>query len=215
MQRIYSVILYILIGFAAFAMPSSPGRAAVILDIDSGTGKLLGARNVDVSGTLYNVRFLDGACADLFSGCDQTSDFDFATTAEARDAAQALLDQVFIDSIFGGFDSAPSLTFGCGWPGDCDSFIPTGLTDRYVDGSLLAYPAIVGGVAINYVSGSDQDAATTFFSTGGLYFHTNSTSWNFARFTLSQAAVPEPGGAGLFLVAGLALLVIRGCQIKA
>jgi len=32
----------------------------------------LGADNVDVNGVLYNVRFLDGSCFRLFSGCDET-----------------------------------------------------------------------------------------------------------------------------------------------
>ena len=58
-------------------------------------GQLLGASDVLVDGSLYNVEFLDGTCIDLYNGCDDVSDFTFQTEAAALLAAQALLLQVF------------------------------------------------------------------------------------------------------------------------
>ena len=72
-------------------------------------GQLLGAADVDVGGTLYDVSFLDGSCDSLYGGC---SSFTFNTQADAALASQALLDQVFI----GAFDSNPSLTNGINSP---------------------------------------------------------------------------------------------------
>lgn len=41
------------------------------------------------------------------------NDFPFKTLTEAHDANQALLDQVFVDTLDGLFDSEPRTTFGC------------------------------------------------------------------------------------------------------
>ena len=85
---------------SALAMP--------VLDIDA-NGELLGASGVDVEGVLYDVRFRDGTCIEIFDGCDAGEDFDFGDSASAGAAATALLEQVFV----GAFDDDPSLTFGC------------------------------------------------------------------------------------------------------
>ena len=97
---------------------ANPAKAAMIWLWD-GT-ELTGASNVDVGGTLYDVTFEDGTCIEVFSGCnDAAEDFAFTTSANAQLAAQALLDQVFLDpnSSGGGapdhFDSIPDKTLGC------------------------------------------------------------------------------------------------------
>ena len=92
-----------------FILTASAASAATL--IVSG-GQLLGASDVIVAGDLYNVEFLDGTCIDLYSGCDDVSDFTFQTEAAALLASQALMDQVFVDGAF-SFDTSPSLTFGC------------------------------------------------------------------------------------------------------
>ena len=92
----------------ALAMTASPVSAATL--VLNGGGELTGARGVSVGGALYDVDFVDGTCVDLFTGCDENSDFTFAgdnVTAEL--AAEALHNQVFI----GVFDDNPSLTHGC------------------------------------------------------------------------------------------------------
>ncbi|WP_299850721.1 VPLPA-CTERM sorting domain-containing protein [uncultured Roseovarius sp.] len=40
-----------------------------------------GATDVNVSGTFYNVEFLTGTCAAIFSGCDDASDFGLDATS--------------------------------------------------------------------------------------------------------------------------------------
>jgi len=87
---------------------------------------LIAANDVDVGGTLYDVSFAEGSCFSLFNGCDELSDFQFTTEASATVAAQALLDQVFIDGVSGNFDSSPSLILGCE-VAVCVGYIPYGV----------------------------------------------------------------------------------------
>ncbi len=95
----------------SFGVMVSPASAAVeLLVVD---GKLTGANNVNVDGTSYDVRFVDGTCVALFFGCDSTSDFFFTTLSSARLASQALLDQVLVNGSSGSFDTVPGSTMGC------------------------------------------------------------------------------------------------------
>ena len=99
--------------------------SALILDVN-GMGSLLGAQNVMVNGASYDVQFLDGSCVDLFTGCDEVSDFFFQTNADAN-AATAALDDIFQDGAQGNFDTVPGLTRGCiGTTGNCQVWTPFG-----------------------------------------------------------------------------------------
>jgi len=106
----------------------STARAAVVWEWDGTT--LSGAGNVDVNGTLYDVKFMDGSCVSLFTDCDSADDdFAFTTPGDAGDAAQALLDQVLLNPPFNplgqGFDFIPGLTAGCSFSSIfCTIFIP-------------------------------------------------------------------------------------------
>lgn len=82
---------------------------AAILNVDA-SGQLLGAAGVDVGGTLYDVTFMDGSCADVFSGCNEAGDFTFQTEVSATAASAALFGQVLLDVPQGGFDSKSELT---------------------------------------------------------------------------------------------------------
>ena len=62
-------------------------QAGAILNVNL-EGHLLGASNVNVAGTLYDVSFSDGSCQMLFSGCDDPSDFIFAIKPEEIDALE-------------------------------------------------------------------------------------------------------------------------------
>jgi hypothetical protein len=53
------------------------GAQAFMLDLVG--GQLIGASDVLVDGSLYDVRFLDGSCITLYSRCDEASDFTFQT----------------------------------------------------------------------------------------------------------------------------------------
>jgi hypothetical protein len=75
-------------------------------------GELVGASNVGVSGTLYDVAFVDGTCVAIFGGCDDTSDFAFNTQALAEAASEALITDVLLDGPLGNFDSDASLVAG-------------------------------------------------------------------------------------------------------
>ena len=90
-------------------------------------GQLMGASNVLVDGSLYDVQFLDGTCIDVYNGCDQwqgeDSDFTFQTVESASLASQALLDQVFLDGVdlfFSDFE----LTNGCTSSLQCRAITP-------------------------------------------------------------------------------------------
>ena len=66
---------------------SGPAKAVPLLVLEN--DRLLGADNVDVNGTLFDVRFRDGTCGAVFTGCDNASeDFAFTDAASAEAAAQ-------------------------------------------------------------------------------------------------------------------------------
>lgn len=169
-----------LIAFSVFGLSVH----AAVLSISG--DKLQGATGVNVGGTLYNVEFIDGSCVDVFSGCDQATDFAFHTIPLALMASQALLDQVFLDTLLGDFDSRPELTNGITSPFRSQILTP------YIGDGLTSW----GAIAYNSPPAS--------FDTTGEYF----TSSNYDLSLASQSVyarwsrVPEPAtmmllGAGL------------------
>jgi hypothetical protein len=106
----------------------SVSYAAVIFitekDANGNVTSLLGADNVEVNGSFYNVRFLDGTCTALFNGCDDADDFVFNTSASAGAAANALMAQVFGSSSSANFYREPELTNGCTATTGCYLHIP-------------------------------------------------------------------------------------------
>ena len=168
---------------------SSASWATPILQLD-GTGKLTGATGVDVSGTLYDVQFMEGKCNDLFTGCDQPGDFAFTTLAAADLASAALLNDVFV----GIYDSDPTKTRGCSSSALCNAFTP-----YFKDGNDVLVSAAANSLssidAIDHsslVRNSDLtgDAAGTY------------ALWSLSTARLSVASVPEPSTSALL---GLAL----------
>ena len=109
-----------------YALPSM----GLVLDIRGGI--LHGAKEIDViEGQLYDVSFQDGTCIELYGSCDEQSDlpFDFLFDGTLAFAANlALIEQVFIDTPLGAFDSIPSLTNGCFSVGGCQISTPLQLT---------------------------------------------------------------------------------------
>ena len=186
---------------AAFAgLPAAASAAVLLVD---GSGQLTGARNVDVGGKRFDVQFVDGTCTGLFGGCDEISDFAFSNETDATAAAQALLDQVFLDTPEGMFDSKPELTFGCSDIVSCTAFIPYAL-------SAQGSPDSVGTAnALNFspefpdvVFGSGSALKGSDLSEGVISV--------YALFTESVAGdVPTPGALSL-LGLGLAGLAFVG-----
>jgi hypothetical protein len=82
-------------------------------------GILTGARGVIVQGASYDVAFIDGSCASLCS-----LSIPFVDEAAGRAAANALLDQVLLDSSTGNFDTQPALTLGCTSSTRCEVITP-------------------------------------------------------------------------------------------
>lgn len=67
------------------------------------TGALIGAKGVNVAGTLYDVTFEGGTCASIFSGCDAASDLRSTMLLKPRQpprpySTKSLLIWVSIDS---------------------------------------------------------------------------------------------------------------------
>ena len=167
----------------------------------SNDGVLLGASGVDVGGTLYDVVFADGSCIQIFSGCDTISDLDFSDQASATDAAQALLDQVFVDTVEGAYDSGLAPIFGCGNTSICNTFIPFNLV------------SVFGAPIFNYASSNNtrlesNDSITIEAISGQLTFtdHSFRDDNNFALFT-TASPVPVPAAVWLF---GTALIGLVG-----
>ena len=175
-------------GFLAFS--AAPAAAAVLL-VD-GNGQLTGATGVDVGGTLYDVTFVDGSGITVFDGCNEASDFAFSDQATAELAAQALLDQVFIDGPAGNFDTDFSSIFGCGSPIFCDALVPF-LTRG---SSFDAIRATNDEFEI-----LDEISLSDFINAQGDFSQIDSSV--FASFTeQSVSEVPLPAAAWVFL-AGL------------
>ncbi|MGD1880064.1 MAG: PEP-CTERM sorting domain-containing protein [Kiloniellaceae bacterium] len=177
--------LALLFGASALSLTAAPVQAGPILLVDG--GKLIGANNVDVLGTLYDVRFVDGTCASVFSGCDSLSDFLFNDFDSAVAAAAALKNQVLLDSSEGDFDSLPALTAGCSFPANCTMEFPYGF---WPDG--------------NVKTGSFTNVAGTGGSHGiGTLRLSEDTAvignQVLVRFSLADTVeVPEPATLGLF-----------------
>ena len=151
-------------------------------------GQLVGANGVDVEGTLYNVAFVDGFYSDTF---EDESDLDTTSEAQARLFGQALMDQVFLDTAEGSFDSDPELTFGCGNLNECIVWIPFD-----IDFTAFEVTAIL---AINRRAGAVQPEGVREIIgiNGYLNNFADDTNWVYADWQV----VPVPAAAWLFVSA--------------
>lgn len=167
-------VLVVTLGFA-------PCVSATTLTVTGGI--LTGATQVDVGGVFYDVTFIAGTCAAVFTGCDDpATDFTFTTQAAALAATQALLDQVLIDVPgLGNFDSIPSLTAGC-TIATCNVVTPSGLSNGGT--------SLLGAAAFNSSNPAQDSAiAVSLLNTGF------SGAYTLAKWTPSPTVpspVPEP-----------------------
>lgn len=170
------------------------GMYPVELILD-GNGKLAGAKNLLVEGNLFNVSFVDGTCASVFSGCDSPSDFQFQDSFHARIATQALFDQV----LTGIYDSDPTRTVGCSFALLCAVTTPY---DSSVNNDSLLWVLAFNGEDIRVADAIESSGNA---SRSQLNF-TNEIGYVWAVWSpTDRATVPEPASLGLVL-GGLAVL---------
>lgn len=110
MPHIRSFNRFDLISLALLGLSVSSANAATYVLAGVFGSELQGAKGVTVNGLIYDVEFLDGTCIEIYSGCDDVSDFSFNTEMEADAASQALLEQVFSNGDI--YDDRPELTRG-------------------------------------------------------------------------------------------------------
>lgn len=195
-----------LLGAAALVIAGAFGPAhAVTHVVDASTGILLGAKNVLVSGAYYDVEFVDGSCVQVYSGCDEATDFAIDTLAGATAATQALMDQVFLDVAAGSFDTRPELIRGCAFGRRCIAIT------KYIPGFVITSPRTVNdqneafdGVVVGGSDAYSQQPATST---------TNSGQVTFARW--SPAPLPVPASAWLMISALAAVFGARRWRARA
>ena len=170
----------------AFSLLTSPSAFAITTLLLNGTGQLIGANNVEVGGTLYDVQFMEGTCITVFSGCDKASeDFIFTTEDSALEASKSLLAQVLLDSPQGNFDQLPHLTQGCEHPTQCLI-----LTPFKAEPSSTPAALVFGGVAFNnFAIAPDIAIISAIGLTSDTTIQDNGT---FAVWTLPQTKGPNP-----------------------
>lgn len=169
-------------------------------------GQLRGASNIEVGEALYNVEFIDGSCESIFGGCDELSDFSVDSSFDPMAASQALLTQLFVNSVVPGIDEHPYLTYGCSAVTSCAVLTPLGFqTHNGVTSVLLAVAGNVGTANGGYdevdvtLQGIDRDFSIPNYGRDEVVFG----KWS----PVSQ--VPIPAAAWLFGSALAGLIGIR------
>ena len=189
--------VFVLIILAVVTTTTSYASKAATLNISS-EGRLLGATDVTIGGTLYDVVLVDGSCISIFGGCDEVSDFLFTSESELILASEALLEFVTIDSPLGNFDSDAALTNGCGDSAFCILLTP---------GIQIAEPGkIVVGVALN-------NGGTNFDNVGTTEAIIADISGTHTVWAVWSPAVPVPLPAGIWLFI-TALVPVPGKQTR-
>jgi hypothetical protein len=197
MKKFKSAVLSILIVASTLVLSLSQAQATPILITDN--NQLLGANGINIDGSFFDVRFVDGTCADVFGGICSRNNFTFQTQAEAFAAAAALLNQVFGSTAGNPFDIDPELTFGCSNTIVCQILIPTNI----FPGLLLANAIAQNNNGIGTSSGSTVNIRTTDNLA-------SQASRVFASFTPSvSASVPEPSALVILLSGLLGLLIMH------
>lgn len=145
-----------------------------------------GVTNVKVGSVLYDVAFVNGSCSSVFGGCNELSDFDFATQ-EASDAAMNVLRDILNAAAKFYPDFSPN---GCTYYATCVVITPYANVEPQKQYFLAS--VITGRMNQAWSSGS-------YFS----YVEASDTFETFARWT-AVAPVPVPVPAsGILLAAGL------------
>ena len=173
------------------------------LVINDATGQLIGATEVLVGQDYYDVDFVDGTAWDLFyDEGSQKFEFEFTTLTEARLAAEALMQLVFVDDE-NMLDSNPTLTNGIEY--EHYGYISTPYTARSDDNYTYLLDTM------NAYNWDDEEGDATRFLT--ITVDTDTSYYKtlvYAIWTPSTTPshTPEPStillvGSGLLGLAGL------------
>jgi hypothetical protein len=173
-------------------------QASAILNVDS-SGILTGAQNVQVGSKFYNVEFRDGTCVGLIPACDYFKTavlFTINNLTEATAAGQALVDQVFLNTGLGNFDTNPALTRGCTWATYCNIFSPFELGSGLVNAIWT----------INAIDDANDGLAPYGITTSKFEDSANHTDSTWAIWSVAPGAtVPEPKSIMLLVLGLLAI----------
>jgi hypothetical protein len=191
MKKFKSAVLSILIVASTLVLSLSQAQATPILITDN--NQLLGANGINIDGSFFDVRFVDGTCADVFGGICSRNNFTFQSQADGFTAAAALLNQIF-DTIAGRpFDIDPELIFGCESVIACQILIPINI----FSGQLLT-SAVAGNS--NGVGVLSSGSTTIVRTTDNLLSSSTQVFASFVRSaSVPSASVPEPSAAILLL----------------
>ena len=187
--------------FLTLILSTSAYSATLVIE----DGQLVGADGIAFDGYTGSVRFVEGSCAELFNGCDESSDFVFealtSTNTEARDLAlsanSALLAQVFDANPL--YDINIELTSGCA-AGTFVDLIFCGIITPYY---YLGNNRFVTASMVNRDDNSQLDQV----GYGQGYDSTFSTiplnpdqpdRLVYANWTVVPVPVPEPAAVWLF-----------------
>ena len=171
-----------------------------VWDIDD-LGKLQGAFNVDVGGTLWDVVFRDGTFNSVFSEAEAAT-IDVRTEHEATDFAEALLASVFVDGMAPAllFDSRPDFTRGCTDANFC--LVITDFAPENEDNGRIRYTT--------FNDRTDSDDNTFTIAEPGVLDTTNKGFLVFARWTEANLIkVPAPSTISIFALGLIGLAARR------
>jgi len=182
-------------------------------------GQLIGAQNVLVNGSYFDVDFVEGTAAGIWGVTEDGSSgrFDFITEADAQAAVTALGEQVFNNQIrvdYGSFsryerdlyDTSPSRTYGVENNNLGAIVVPF---NQQSDLPIFFYAMTFYNDASHATLNLADADYTGYFSTTITNDSAGLPNMVFARWqTASAPPVPVPGsafllGCGLFCLAGI------------